>query len=550
MAIQVETPAQVAEISTIFRRRKWWFLVPVLFAFGVGALATVLLPEQYEVETQVKLFDIEYSREDFWRSKGSTGAFLRSAENAEYEIKEPSRLHGLLDELGFTDFQELDFRDRQDYVEKVRDNIDVKVLPKAKDVGPTYFELSFKDVDGERAERFLRALTERWVVEQFEGYKEDLGNNLSAERDIQAGIEIALKAANEEFQDKIAKNVFPHEASRRNRPNEDGDALYDRLQNYENKIKELEIDLELLAVERQEKLDEIDGIDPYTYESTTTEASAPRDDTSLPLLLTSLDRAQSELAKWRPGSASYQRIKQQVQELESKIAARTGTPDGTGTPETRRTVKNPELADKQEELADIDRRIALEERQLELLRENYSADRRAYVDRTAAAHEVQELEKKISNLEADLKVHAETISQFERDLQYLASQGPSYEVTKEPLAPEKPSEPNVPLVMVGSFLIGAVLGTALLLGREYVVPGFRISADAASNLTVPILGIVSRVTTRRQRASERVLATVTAASTLLFLAMVAWFLWAWNTRQELLGTDLTEFIEGIQYSLR
>src|SRR5690606_3240240 len=144
----------------------------------------------------------------------------------------------------------------------------------------------------------------------------------------------------------------------RNRVRETGDALYDRLQSYDNKIKELQIAIELAGVERESKLEEIQTIQPYVFESTLTEASVPKDDVSLAVLLTSLQAAKEELARLRPTHQRYDEFKSKVEQIEGQIAKRTG---GEGPSEVRTQVENPALAKAQEELDAIDAEIALQQ---------------------------------------------------------------------------------------------------------------------------------------------------------------------------------------------
>jgi polysaccharide biosynthesis transport protein len=546
MAIQVESPAQLSELGAVFRRRRWWFIVPVLLSIGIGAILVFLLPNKYEVDIQVKLVEVKYDQEEHFRSGGKQGFLQRDLESAETEIKEPSRLHRLIRELGWVDYQELDALDRQDYIEKVQDNISVDVVAKSKDVGSSFVNLSYMDVDSNRAELFLERLTKLWVEENFMRDQRQIQTKLAAARASREGYLTRVAENRKKKNDLIDRHEMPFDANQRTRQTNQGDPVYERIARTQNRLLEIGNERAKLEIERDRVVESLEFMQEKVL-SASIERGSSNDDGKLKRILDEIDSVNEDLANLRPANPEFETLRAKLRELEKLANERTG---GTADTEIVERVDNPDRPPLLARIDELEVEIAILAGEAERLTEQFAVDRRAHQTRTGVARELDALDV---DIESDLMLLAtsqESVAGFERDLEAFNRLGPSYEITKEPLAPESPSSPNVPLVLFGSIVAGAVLGSALLVAREFLVPGFRIPADVASDLTVPILGIVGTVSTRRQRMARGMLGGVTALGTALFLGLVAWFLWAYQERQELLGTDLVERIEEIQYTLR
>jgi|GEM_PF-5138938 len=547
MAIQVESPAQISEFSAVFKRRRWWFFVPVLLSIGIGALLATLLPKKYEVDTQVKLIEVQYDADEYFQTRGEQGALRRDLENAETEIEEPSRIHRIISDLGWVDYTELDALGREEFVEKVQDNLTVEVVPKAKDIGSDFVDLAYLDIDPNRAELFLERLTKAWVEELFLRDQRMIRDKAEAERD--RGIEIKRRIDNSrrDLYALITRHQLPFDARSRSREaGNQGDPVYARIAEREKLLADLDVEVEELRQELALVVDEKNGLQEFIVARGLVEGIS-NDDGLLASIQEEIAQLQTQLDNLRPQNPDYLALQAQLKNLRREESERLGV---TAAQETVETVKNPDYAPLEAQVLELERALAIKERRREILTEQLVADRRDQKTRVGIAREVVELEAEIESDVALYDQVAKAVAGFEGSLNMLNKLGASYEITKEPLAPEKPSFPNVPLVIIGSILFGAVIGAGLLAAREFLVGGFRTPADAASDIAVPILGIVDTLTTRRERVGRAVLAGATATATVLFLGLVFWFLWAYQERPELLGTELVDRIEGIRYSLR
>ena len=96
-----------------------------------------------------------------------TRNMLREIINAEYHIKNIYRVQEVILTQNWTEYARLDAEEQQDFIESVADDLSVDVLtPGSKDkdkLSSIFVDIEYLDTDGKRAEKFLTALTARWI---------------------------------------------------------------------------------------------------------------------------------------------------------------------------------------------------------------------------------------------------------------------------------------------------------------------------------------------------------------------------------------------------
>lgn len=98
-------------------------------------------------------------------------------------------------------------------------------------------------------------------------------------------------------------------------------------------------------------------------------------------------------------------------------------------------------------------------------------------------------------------------------------EGTRYTVLDPPRLPLYPVKPQKMLVIIMGLFLGAACGASLIVSAEFMDRSFLDIEDAKNNLSLPILGAISRITTQEQIAREKA-KTVTLAVSGAFLAAV------------------------------
>ena len=148
-----------------------------LFVLAGGIVFAVIVPKKYVVTTRIELLQPTVHVGDAEES-----ATLREVENIHYHLKNRDRIEETIASGNWAEYAVLDEDERNDFVDSVTDDVRVNVLTKPDKNSPdssVFVDITYKDVDGTRAVRFLNALTDSWIKDVVE---RDY-NQLVAERD-------------------------------------------------------------------------------------------------------------------------------------------------------------------------------------------------------------------------------------------------------------------------------------------------------------------------------------------------------------------------------
>lgn len=537
---------QIQDFLLVFKRRVWQIVIPALFVLAGGIVFAVIVPKKYLVKTRVELIQTpghEVATEE--------SATLREIINAQYHIKNIYRVQEVILTQNWTEYARLDAEEQQDFIESVADDLSVDVLTpgsKEKDkLSSIFVDIEYADTDGKRAEKFLTALTARWIDDVVQ---RDF-NQLKVERDEQQNqVDATQKAFEQATHQKLdlmtemgvsATQPTDMRTQREEDPvyaelgaaRQERDKVAASLDETRAKIEKLRAAFEQLNPEVP-----IEEVEPgvefreqiFALEAKVAEARAVQTGKT-------------------PEHSMYKKAQLEIENLEEQIE----TAETLQREATRRTVfqKNPE---KETLGAELDK-LELEERGLSAhlasLNNQVEAKSNLYQAQMANWQNLLRLTKAWDHASLDLDEARSKLRLTEsRITAYSSIQGEPYRIAEAPRAPLKPSEPNPWIIVVASLLGGIALGLAVAFLSEFSKSCYRSVGDLSRGLGVPILGVINAIETRadiRRRRSKRV---VIGGSTLAILGCVAWFTYAWAYDQGRLPTGLVQAVEDLRLSLR
>lgn len=198
---------------SVLRRRKWWFILPLLACIALGALAAVFLPKEYESKAVIGVAAPTLSPELL------KGVSSLDATERQRAISQNLLSQAVLERV--VREEELNKKkSTEEVVPAIRKQIDVDVPvpigvnPRAVERGIESFELKFKDKDPERTRRITDRLANVFVEEnskrttqRAENTVEVLGQQLRASQERLTEIEEQLRQKKERFMGRLPEQT-------------------------------------------------------------------------------------------------------------------------------------------------------------------------------------------------------------------------------------------------------------------------------------------------------------------------------------------------------
>ena len=535
---------QIQDFVLVFKRRKWQVILPALFVLAGGVVFAVIVPKKYRVTTSVELL-----QPTMHVGQAEESATLREIRNAQYHLRNSTRVEEAIVAGNWDEYARLDEDERLDFVMDTRSAIGVKILtPQEKNspMSSVFVEISYADVDGKRAERFLSTLTGSWIDEVVQ---RDY-NQLQSERD---EYQNQVTAAQKHF-DSITKRktdlwaemgISVTQADMRNNKEEDPVFVELTLARQERDLASAELE------QLRAKLSSL----RKEFEAMPTQVEKKEVDPGLDL---GQKIAQLELKKAgleqvfegrTPENTKYKIAQRELETVDKEIA----TLQSLQREETMRTVwiENPERKAKGAEIAVLElEEVGLKARldkwnkEVDAKTSHHQAQIASWDElirlNTSAKHASDELDEAMARLRAV----------GSRIAAYNAVQGEPYRIADPPRAPAKPTEPNPIIIVVVSLLGGIAFGLGVAFLSEFSRSCYRSVGDLSRSLGVPILGVVNRIYTRSERRANRSRRLIIGASAAIIMACVGWFTYAWVYDQSKLTTEIVQVVEDLQLKLR
>jgi len=535
---------QIQDFVLVFKRRLWQVILPALFVLAGGIVFAVIVPKKYVVTTRIELLQPTVHVGDAEES-----ATLREVENIHYHLKNRDRIEETIAAGNWAEYAVLDDDDRNDFVDSVTDDVRVNVLTKPDKNSPdssVFVDITYKDVDGTRAVRFLNALTDSWIKDVVE---RDY-NQLVAERD---EFQNAKVAAQRNYDSLVKRQtdlwremgISVTQADMRNSREED--PVFVALTASQTQLEEAAADLEELRAQIESVEEEFEATEP---EIKTTEETGGLDLGKTLADLTTKRAAQEKLFVGRtPANSVYKKAQREIEAIDEQVEQLKALERAA----TQREVWKPNPEHKL--LADQLAALQLQEVGLAARHAKWAEDvadkQRLYNEQMANYEEVIRLRKSASSAEEELDEVSRRLRAVSARIDaYNAVQEEPYRVADPARAPSSPSEPSPAIIVVVSLLGGLALGLAIAFLSEFSKSCYRSVGDLSRSLGVPILGVVNRITTKAERRARRSRRMVIGVSTAVILLCVGWFTYAWVFDRGRLTPRIEQFVEDVRLKLR
>ncbi len=536
---------QVQEFLGILSKRRWQILLPALFVASFGIVYSVIVPKKYTVSTRVEIREARVE-EDYQLRNPQETSTARELSNAEHHIRHFGRVKGIIEDQGdlWSEYVKLDETERSEYVRKVIGNILVQVASKPRQVGSTFVDIEYSDVDALRAERFLASLTEVWIKEVIERDR----NNLREERDV---LQNQVHDASTEFR-KINQQyidlcdgleIDPTQPLDENRTQ---DSLFRELDQVRESREGVMTDL----AESQTELESM----RQRLEEMPLEVGVPQQvggvkfDDEIAKMETSILDLRREQARLTPLHSRYRQLESEIRDLEDRIeeAKALERDDETTmvwTPNPRRDELVTAIDAEVTQVAGMRSKIAhLNERLNEL--------RGSIRKRTDDYRDLIELDQKRQRAREEWSLKSQQLESKESALDVMVEAwADPFEIVEPPRAGDSPSKPNPLLICAVAAFAGLAMGLGLALAYEFGNNAYRSVHEVSQVMAVPVLGTINEIVTSAQRRTKRLRGIVVGGSSFVIIGGLLWFSWIWSTDPDRLPVEIVQAIEDFKLTL-
>lgn len=547
--MQLETTNQVSEFMVIMKRRRWQIILPALFVLSLGSAFAVIVPKKYPVNTTIELIPPRYEGDPMLGNPQQT-AHQRELQNAQFQVANYVRILRVIEDLDWEDYTQLPTpQDKKEYIERIRDSIEVGVRKKAKDVGSTFVDVKYSDTDPRRAEELLSGLVSDWIEDIISRDRDTLQRErdiLQNERDESQRMYHEALAKQEEIQKQMGTSWT--QDSERDGPREEDPvfaelkearrererALADKAQ-VEAQLANLQERL-LQEPETRLKLEQIGGTD-YAVEIKEKE------------LQVKAARFELEQGGYLPAHSKYQLLHERISQLEEEI--RLLEELGDERRQVPRYEPNPErerlqtaILDQQAELRGIQGRINLYEAKITEKEGEHLRRIELNSELVKASAEVSLWRELYNQAQERFRKKQQVVDNIQ-----LAPNNP-FRLVEPALADTKPTEPNPYLIVGFCFFAGLALGVGSAAISEFSRNVYRGVGDVSAVISVPVLGVVNQIITKSQRRRAFVRRALVGASCAVVLAGMVFFTWLYATDQKSLPSEVLVEIDRFRMLFR
>lgn len=545
-------PNQILDLLRALRRRRYQVLVPACLVWSIGIAFAVIVPKRYKVTTRIEISDRTRIEFDYRLRNPQETAVRREATSASEHLVHFSRVKDVIQANQSRWPEYFSLSSETERAQFIRERILTKNLsaqPTNRDPksGTIFVDVHYSDENKERAAEFLEDLVFSWLDWMKESDRSTLiaeGVKLREIMDAQAE-DLATKEGR--YYNQLALlGQDPTAPSGDGTREERGDWTFRALDRAKSDQADIELRLKTARFELEQARTRLRDEPPLRSRREPLEADDP--ESELGRLREMHAKLAEELAGLRPSNSAYRRLRPKLEKLAQEIAALEEREPGAS--ERWVDEENPRVAEYEQAVRTGEDLVANLEQQRDQLVARVEELEQETKARTENYKALEDLKNQRDEARSLLDETRRQWANSDKSLQMLDSAPPPWRVAQPPVPSSATATPNPLLVSAFAVVAGLALGVTLALGSEYLRSCYRSVGDLAAVMTVPVLGAIDTIVTRRERRRTQLTRAMGALSTAVIVGTIAWVTWLWHASPERLPLELQDAIERLRSSLR
>jgi capsular polysaccharide biosynthesis protein len=545
-------PNQLVDLLRALRRRRYQVLVPAALVATVGICFAVIVPKRYRVSMRIEIGD---------RMRVESDTRLKNPLDTAVRKEAPLAYDHIVNYKRVKEAVEANLAMWPEYVRLASENErylflaqqvmrNLAAQPTVKDPkggGTIFIDVNYSDEDPARAAKLIDTLSTSWLREVFESDRKTLIDERNKYQDL-IGVQ---QSEQNDWEVRLYKlyellGIDPSSSNGESRRDDPRDWYFRQLDHAKTELDDVQGKLGTAEFE----LAQVRARLAETPAELVKRVELEADDPAVVLekkkeLLAALEE---EIANLRPQNSAYKRLRARIDELLGEIReieSAEPEPDARMVAEENPLYLEYALAERQkeDEVGRLRDRLAAVSKSVEELTQVTKA-------RAAQYQELDELENRV--LEARLRVNQTRREWQDRDtsLQLLDASVQPWSISKPPLPAAASTQPNPWLLGVGAVIAGLALGIGTALLSELARSSYRSAADLAAVMSVPLLGAIETIVTRKERRRLQLAHASAALSTALIVGTLGWVTYLWYASPERLPLEVQDAIERLRSALK
>ena len=539
--VDVASSGQLHEFLRVLRRRRWQIVMPAIFVLALGTVFAVVVPKKYVITTRVELLEGRRAESDPALKNRSGSAVQREVENVAHHLANYTRIQDVVsDQAGlWVEYVTADAEGRRDIIERIQDNLEVVQVEKRRNEGSTFVDIEYRDIDGERAVKFLEDLIDKWVREVVESDEINIQNELETFRDEADKALLEKREAARDYSALAKEMGVSPDLLLRPTNDAQADPIFAQIENIEVELQGIRQQLasaeETYKVAAQLRKEAPEFV-PANIELDLFEARERAQTAIDELELQKVGKLETH-SKYIEAEREIVKIRELLAEEEEKILRDPPKVPNEDLKELLQT----------ENMAKLElKRLEAEEKQLLAQWDDRTAERNRRID---SMNELLDLKGLLDEKNRNWETASAYLREKNIALSQIQAYPEPYQITRPPEVDGAPTEPNTILLVLLAAFAGLALGLSLALAAEYARNSYRTVADVAQVMTIPVLGTVDQIVTSIESRRTQARRAVVGLSSAVILGGLAWFTWIWADTPDKLPMGVRNAIEQFRLLL-
>jgi len=542
---------QLTDLLRALHKRRWQVVVPTLLVGTIGSSLAVIWPKRFELITRIEISDMRVEQDFILKNPQETGA-RREAPSANEHVKNYVRIKEIVERnprLWPEYVNAASTLEREQFLNNLKDKDLWAVSNDKARSGTIFVDVHYMDVDKDRGVKFLDELTKAWLDDVYDQGRENIHKEREELRLLVDERQRALQKVEDSYYEQCkALGVDPLDVlggdTRLKLDTEDW--TFKTQASTRTQLTQTETQLATAETELQLAEDRYRA-EPDTEELLEPVAGVDRAD-MIREAENKLEELRKDFARFRPGYSQYDRKKLEIDELEAKIQALLE--DERPEASKARSTPNPRKKEYQLAVRDKEDLVARLKSDRDYLQESLAALEEDGRQRNVRMRELETLRNDREQAQVIFNEKRRELANKEQALRMYDASPKPWRIAQPPVPATTAPQPNGLLIAFASFVGGFALGMGLAVLSEFARSSYRTVADLASVMTVPVLGAVETIVTRREKRRRQASRAVAGLSTAVIVGSIGWITWMWYSAPERLPLEVQQAIEGLQKALR